>query len=418
MTTSANFSVHPPRKAFTIQNPGFSCIPPRLRSLFMLLPTLALTGCHSIGPTQMNMDRGSYSDVIAQTNEEQILKNIVRIRYAEPVSYLKVTNVTASYSLTSAVDNSASTAGPLMSYTSNKSARLGSSSSMRWGGGIYPSATYSDSPTLSYVPIDDAAFVTAQQTPIDFGDLVLLFHGGVHDPSLLSRLVFKSIGNLDNASFAIGPDADMVSTDYQSYMNFVYALDRAILDKTVDVIPVNDNNHIALVLHFMRSTETKDTLTIKQLLGMPKNIKDIVLVDQALAQPTVEKSGVVSLDEAKQARNVVYVQFRSVLGIMVFLSHAVETPPGDPAAGVTLDANGKPFNWAPLMQGIMTIHTSDSEPQHAFVKTKLHNHWFYISDTDQQSEVTFTFVLRLMSLLSGNAQPSSQKSPVLTIPVR
>lgn len=390
-----------------------------LRIFIMSLFFLTVTGCHSIGPSRISADRGNYDDAVATTNEEQLLKNIVRIRYSEPVFNMRVTNVTASYSLTSSIDNKTGSPGPVVAHTSNKSALAGSSSSTVWGGGIYPGVRYSDSPTLSYVPVDDATFVKAQQTPLSFDELVLLFHGGAHNPVLLSRLIFKSIGNLDNASFATGLGTNQITDNYQDYLHFVDALSRSLYAGNVQVIPVYFRKKTALMIHFNQTTNTKDTATIKKLLGMPENIKDIVLADEGLAQPIIERNDMIYIDHSKHAKNVVDVQFRSILGIMVFLSHAVQVPPEDIKAhrvSVPVDANGRVFNWAPLMNGVMTIYSSDSEPQNAFVKTKIHNHWFYISNSDQRSKVTFTLVVRLMTIMTGGNQLKSQ-APVVTIPV-
>ena len=70
----------------------------------IIISSLVLTtGCASIGPKQIDIDREAYNDIVRETDYEQILKNIVRLRYAEPTSYLKVTSVTASYQFTRSI---------------------------------------------------------------------------------------------------------------------------------------------------------------------------------------------------------------------------------------------------------------------------------------------------------------------------
>jgi len=51
------------------------------------------------------------------TNNEQLLMNIVRLRYVEPVTNLKLTNVTSSYTFNPSI----STAGTGIAFTSDLS---------------------------------------------------------------------------------------------------------------------------------------------------------------------------------------------------------------------------------------------------------------------------------------------------------
>src|SRR5476651_2328034 len=74
---------------------------------------ILLAGCSSIGPHQIKLDRHRYNDVIQETNNEQLLMNIVRLRYVESVTNLKLTNVTSSYTFNPNI----STAGTGMSFT-------------------------------------------------------------------------------------------------------------------------------------------------------------------------------------------------------------------------------------------------------------------------------------------------------------
>ena len=48
---------------------------------FVLIPIISLLmGFASVGPQRIDLDRPNYNDVIQDTNYEQALKNIVRLR--------------------------------------------------------------------------------------------------------------------------------------------------------------------------------------------------------------------------------------------------------------------------------------------------------------------------------------------------
>ena len=67
---------------------------------------LALSGCHSIGPRTVTADRFDYSSAISDSWKQQILLNIVKIRYLDLPVFVDVTSVVAGYSLQTGVSTS------------------------------------------------------------------------------------------------------------------------------------------------------------------------------------------------------------------------------------------------------------------------------------------------------------------------
>src|SRR5579862_6372482 len=110
---------------------------------FIIAIYILLVGCASIGPHQIKLDRNRYNDVIQQTNNEQLLMNIVRLRYVEPVTNLKLTNVTSSYTFNPSI----STAGTGFSFTTGGMAAPGAAGSSNVKTfNIEPGVQYSDTP--------------------------------------------------------------------------------------------------------------------------------------------------------------------------------------------------------------------------------------------------------------------------------
>lgn len=358
----------------------------------LLLNLLLLTSCASIGPSQIHIDRSRYNDVVQDTNNQQLLMNIVRLRYAEPTAFLKLSNVTSSYSL------NAGTGGT--SYSNTNVSGPGGSITREFN--INPSVSYLDTPTISYMPVEDAAFVTEILSPTELKNSELLAAGGVNEPTLLFRLIPQSVGDLDNASAA--SSAKMLTLPrYQRYYEFVDLLRQSLIYENANVLPAKVNGTIGVGIKFStRYVMSPTSIRIKRLLHVPLNAKTILFTD--------------SVDNLK-ASNSVLLRTRSVYGMMTYLSYSVQVPESDRNEVYQYrNADGSPFDWDPLMRGLMTIYSSDSEPQDAFVKVYEHRHWFYIKRSDVDSKATFSLLMRLMTLTAGNQLTGAGAAPVLTIP--
>lgn len=387
------------------------------RHISIIISSLVLlTGCASIGPKQIDIDREAYNDIVRETDYEQILKNIVRLRYAEPTSYLKVTSVTASYQFTRSI--SATVTGQAMGSGNNAVNPSINTGTL----GVTPSTSYSDAPTISYVPINDATFVAALQQPVDFHDLALLVNGGISDDELIMRLVFDWVGGLDNASSAANARVKQIP-QYQEYYTYVQLMLKMIKTRQLYIDPVEiSHSKAGVIIDFTKNNyQSPEALQIKKMLDIPASSKDIIMTNQNIYNLRMGKTGFIEEENSQDlAKNLVFVQMRSLNAMMAFLSHAVQVPEADVKAGYVpelKDSNGNNYDWSPLMNGLMEIKTSESEPVGAFVKTKVNGHWFYISKSDIDSKATFALLVRLMNMKAGLGVNNSQTSPVITVPV-
>ena len=70
----------------------------RIRSgLLILAAALGLSGCASVGPTALDDTRLQYNEIIKRTTEQQLLLNIVRLRYTDTPSSLAVSGIAAQF---------------------------------------------------------------------------------------------------------------------------------------------------------------------------------------------------------------------------------------------------------------------------------------------------------------------------------
>jgi len=381
-----------------------------------------LTSCTSIGPRAIHVNRGLYNDVVLETENEQLLKNIVRLRYSEPTFFLKLTNVTTSYNLSSSI-----TTNPSLLYITGH--ENGFSQTLRTGSvNLNPSLSYSDTPTISYQPIENKDFVRALMTPLTIDELRMLYAGKIHDFVYLSRLVMESIGDIENAASATSRKIVEVP-EYQDFYDILDLIAQLRRQKIMHLGVAKFNEHHEIVFRFRnaRAATSPGAIKLKRILNVPLNSDSIFLTDiynycgdmdlnQALLSTKVAV-----YDGTCAPAKVVHMEFRSVLEIMRALSFSVRIPPEDIQAGYVDQLrypDGRLFNWQLLEKGMMTIYSSNSEPYDTFVKTYVHQHWFYIKNSDVDSKITLAFLQRLMTLVAGgSAEANADGGPILTIPV-
>jgi hypothetical protein len=53
-----------------------------------------LTGCGSFGASAIRNSRTDYNSALQQSNEEQLVANLVRLRYAQSPSFLEIDGIT------------------------------------------------------------------------------------------------------------------------------------------------------------------------------------------------------------------------------------------------------------------------------------------------------------------------------------
>ena len=62
----------------------------------LLICALLTGGCASIGPGSVNRDRHDYSTALSESWKRQILLNLVKLRYVEPLCFMDVGQIVAA----------------------------------------------------------------------------------------------------------------------------------------------------------------------------------------------------------------------------------------------------------------------------------------------------------------------------------
>ena len=374
--------------------------------LFILFNIFTLASCISIGPGRVHMDRGTYNNIVRETDQEQLLTNIVRQRYLEVTQYIQVASLTASYSL------SQSLAGNVSATTAPTS----------WTSSLSPTVSYSDTPTISYIPLSNIEFAKSLMSPVSMNDFLLLAHAGGYDHAMLYSLFFEQIGDV-NSDLLHKEGREYITPGYIKFHQITETITKLYRQGAfLTPSPVVFEKNLGCLLSFKNNQQNSaDALKLQKLLNIPLHSKEIVFLEHSLLGELENDNGVAVLSAIKnQPENVVFVRLRSVYAMLSIVSRGVLIPCQDKNANLTREVfnqDGSRYDWRHLGRRMLIVHASDKEPrEETLVRIRSHNHWFYIKASDQMSKDTFDALLRILTLTSAVAA-STNSMPVLTIPV-
>ena len=136
----------------------------------LLVATAVLlgSGCQSVGPGTIKRDRLHYATAVADSWKEQLLLNIVKMRYADAPAFLEVVSVVSGYSLETGVS--------LLGQFSPEPLR----GDTFVGGGL--SGRFTDRPTISYSPLTGEKFTRNLMAPVPLDALMFVIQGE-HPPT-------------------------------------------------------------------------------------------------------------------------------------------------------------------------------------------------------------------------------------------
>ncbi|MEO0649173.1 MAG: hypothetical protein AAFZ65_00665 [Planctomycetota bacterium] len=359
------------------------------RLAYLLLAALPLTGCLSAGPgpAAVVVERGAFNEAIQRTNAEQLLLNIVRLRYVDPPLFLELSSIASQLE----VELEGSLDANLLEARNDQL-------------GIGGSITTTRAPTVSYTPLQGEQFVRQLLTPIDVRTLVLLYHSGWSIERLL-RLTVQRLGPLRNAPRASGP-RPTEAPDYALFLRTVHHLR-----------DLQRAGRLELGESAESGLEGRQQLVFQADLPLDDDAEDpALLVREELGLPLdVER---IALDTSLVPSDTGYTLVpRSLIAMLAYASQAVEVPPEDFAAGkvnVTRAADGSPFDWNPVFEGLFEVHWASTRPQDAYIAVRYRGRWFYIADDDIESKATIVLLDQLFALQGGTR---SSSTPLLTIPI-
>lgn len=355
------------------------------RIVLLIIISFFLSSCARLHPDVIQAGSNDYNIAMQGSRDEQMLLNLVRLKYHDTPYFLEASSVASQFRLATQVSASADLeARPIRD-------------TLGLGGSI----SFNEQPTITYTPLQGNDFVQRLLIPVSLDTILLLINSGWSIERVL-RMTVERINGIPNAPSASGP-TPKAAPEYESFLKIVSLLEEFRKQDKIGMLYKQYDDKAQAVLSLddsVASTAQADEL--RHLLGVNNNAKQFKIVEGK-----VEKNP----DDA------IIMTTRSLLGILFYLSHSVEVPESDRESGIvtkTYDADGKEFDWSRLTQGLFRIHSEPSTSNTSMIKTSYRGKEFYIDDRDLNSKSTFTLLTHLFSLQAGNTEGLA---PLLTIPV-
>jgi len=436
---------------------------PDWRFVSCLLITL-FAGC-TLGPRQIYKGRQQYNEAVQHTLREEMLLNIVRLKYREYPEFFSVGGIVASYSFDGAV---------------------GSSLDVPEAGldalGLSSGVSRNESPTISYNPKNDPAFLKALLMPTKLESLRGLARTGWSWERLF-RTTVQYMNNVENATTAGGPTPSE-KPDFERFQ-YLAQLFQELYDRDVIEFTFADISSDPDIKDVPRAVENlsddfiwnalKDGYTIQQAGGhtqlvKPKSEQQLAFVikpsldgkcsyemaeirclldlkepDMKKLEPEVHAVGwafqngwiqpmyptqnpqvnanAINVQQCEEAsatlleevpppqRDDIVISTRSFLEILFYLSQGVNVPVEHQMQGLvtlTVDETGAPFDWNEMLGDMFAVHSCKKCPEHAAVAVPYKGYWFYLDQRDLETLGTFALLQQLYSievLTGGDKSP-------------
>jgi len=351
---------------------------------------LLFTSCQVPSKIALNGHGGrtAYNQTIQNTTNEQMLLNIVRLRYFDNPLFLDVSTVTSQFTYRTHLDTSFKIPG----------------FNERNPVGVGTGASWQNQPTIQYSPLEGRSFANQLMQPISLKTLQQLVYTG-WDIDRLFRLVVQSINDIPNAPLAASPANEQLF-DYEKFYEITSLFRYFQLQMQLQ---------IGLVALKSKENGTHDAIQI----SFPDGSEQAKRLAKLLGHETKESNGryVAQLELGFNQKGQLGILPRSLLGCMYYASLGVDVPRCEVEQGnvqFPLVSDDDKYTWEKDLGSLLKIKFTFRDPVNAYVKVRYRNKWFYIDDTDLQSKKTFVLLQQLYSLQSIGVP---QAPPILTIPI-
>ena len=407
--------------------------------LAAMTASAVISGCGSFGPNALQQTRLQYNEAVKATTEEQLLLNIVRLRYTDTPSSLAVSTIAAQFERTQNLQ--------LTPFFTSAGADVNRSFTA-----ILPQVGVgaADRPTVSLTPLDDQEFTRKLFTPMTLDGIIYLAKT-TWPISTVFRLYLENLNWVSNAQSASGPtpkDPPEILDVLRGIEAMQSLQDRGRIvfaqEERVEVVggplpaasvAARDILEAAKGGYEYRQDEKTGSWSL-----IKKSMAPVLLVDTATASsPDLAaftgafhlKPGLAKYDITQETLSPfasslppegvtsVDLETRSLLQALYYVSHGTEIPPEHmerKLLTITREGSGEAYDWSRVMGGLFRVGWAkgDERPPSAHVAVQYRGYWFYIDQTDQDTKATFSLLMELSRLeLAGKAGPG----PVLTLPL-
>ncbi len=350
--------------------------------LFILC--LYLSACGRFGPRQIPRDSFDYNGAIARSSNEQMLTNLVRLRYREVPVFLAVGSVLTQYFYGGEATASAFFGKPA-SGAANEI--IGARGRM----------VYFERPTITYSPLAGQEFTQQLLTPIP-NELVFSLVQSGWPPDHLLMMSLERMNHLENMPFGSIPSAESL----EELRTFNHVVQLVIELSRRRALEMQSNKETPNTRFFVfaqaQDNETRElTDELKSILGLDPDHSSFRVTKRLIGRKPDE----------------ITVRVRSLLAMMGFLSRGIEIPAAHSEEVRIVDLVSRVDPELRSLLFPLRVHSSVERPADAFVAVRHHDHWFYITHSDHMSKQAFGLLTYLFQMQAPQAQTLG---PMITVP--
>ena len=405
--------------------------------LTILVGLAVLPGC-MLGSATLRHSRTQYNKALHRTAREEMLLNLVRMKYRESVEFVKIPSITGQHS-----------------YSAGMGMKFAPGNDQSYS----PSFSAQSKPTIVYQPEQAQEFNRRLLTPISLVTLDQLTSKGWAADRVL-KLTVRNINDVDNATSAGGPtpankpefeefrelvrllrDMQMTRDIEITYENLASSTPKRVSDE-IDINQVDGSDYLQAA---QKGYEFRRNGNVLTLWTVPKKSNELVLrvshrahardhmrrvakilrlkLQQEKGDPSIQAHGFHyrmkpdnfgQLGRRRQKGNVVdstktykdlIVSTRSLKEMMFYLSHGIVAPQQHVDSGLIMRTmmplgNGQTteFDWRDITADLFQVTFSKHPPKQASVSVFYRGYYFYIDDADLNSKATFNLMLELFNL--------------------
>jgi len=347
----------------------------------VLLP-MFISGCMRMGPGMIPWDQFDYAAAIGEARNQQILMNIVKLRYADWPVFLEVNQVVAGYNFE-------------QTGTTKISLKRIFDSGVSDTGDLGYTGRFVERPTITYSPLKGEDFVRNILTPVRPEALLSLIQSGWPADKLFQTMV-QSVNGKRNRHIIYG-------TDYPTdpvFIRFVNLL------KKIHIV-----NAISIRIGQTKGQDTVRELSFRTHLLSPETLRELKEVKSLLGLSLDVDTYSIIWDSISEDPNTIAIQTRSVVQVMAAMAALVEVPQDEIKKAGTFNLESAQKDNAADSPPLMRIRSGDSAPKDAFVAVHYHNKAFWIDSDDWNSKTSLAFLTLLLTI----TESGDVKGPQLTI---
>jgi hypothetical protein len=384
---------------------------------FLLIAAVMNTSCSSFGPKKVVSSHTGYNESVQLTVTREVLTNIVRSRYSDPMQFLTVSAINAQFSVN--VGGSAGVAGIGQAGTSGQA-----------GGSI----GYSDSPTITFVPQSDNAFYKSLHSSFEVGEAIAFgqaYRFAQTQPEWQALSLSFSFASINGADDFIGGKYNPL---YRQRIDALLRLlrlggsYRQIAEWDFDTLAIAKEKVTAedkvdafkLGLYFIEENDGKHVRLARQRLVLALTLPSpaeprVIEALQDLGVTPGRTSYVfrppLHATPGEEDPYAIWVTPRSMNDVISLAAHFVDVPASHASIVPPLE---NIIAASPIMQSIH-IRSAKEMPPFPY-RVEHRGYWFYVADTDLGSKAFLEAMVAAYSSRLGSRQ-AGEGQPQVVLPV-